>query len=78
MNFDNGFAIAQHMASDSDSLTAVVVGDGEDLGCRSALVADSEGTREVEDLKAIQKVNKFQEITMDMINYENEYLCIRI
>jgi hypothetical protein len=72
------------MASDSDSLTAVVVGDGEDLGCRSALVANSEGTRGVEDLKAIRKVNELQEITIDglgengLIDYENEYFCIRI
>jgi len=43
-------------------LTTVVIGDGENLGCRLALVADSEGTRGVEDLKAIQKVNKLQEI----------------
>ena len=51
------------MASDGDSLTTV--GDGEDLGCRSAFVADPEGTRRVEDFKAIRKVNELQEITID-------------
>jgi hypothetical protein len=44
------------MASDSDSLTAVIVGNSEDPGCRSALIANSEGTRGVEVLKAIRKV----------------------
>ena len=53
------------MASDSDSLPTVVIGDGEDLGCRLALVANSEGTCGVDDLKAIRKVNELQEITID-------------
>ena len=54
----------QHMASDCSSLTAVVVG-GEHLGCGSALVTNSDGTRGVEDLKAIGKVNDFREITIN-------------
>ena len=65
MRSDNGLAIAQHMASDSDSLATVVISDSEDLGCRSALVADSEGTRQVQDLKPVRKVNELQEITID-------------
>jgi len=39
--------------------------DGEYLGSRSALVTDSEGTRGVENLKAIGKVNEFQEIAIN-------------
>jgi len=49
-------AIAQHMPS--DRLTTVVVGDGwcsKDLRCKLALVANSERTCGVEDLKAIER-----------------------
>ena len=53
------------MASEDGNLTAVVIGDVKDLGCRSALVTDSEGTRGLEDLKAIQKANYLQEAAID-------------
>ena len=71
MNFNDGFPITQHLASDSYSLAAVVVGDGENLGHRSALVIDLEGTRGVKDLEAIRKMDKPQKITIDRLGEDS-------
>ncbi len=55
-NFNDGLPITQHLASDSYSLAAVVVGDN--LGHRSALVTNLEETRGVKDLEAVREMDK--------------------
>ena len=70
-NFNDGFPVTQHLASDSYSLAAVIVGDGGNLGHRSALVTDLEGARKVKDLEAIREMDEPPKITIDKLGEDS-------
>ena len=70
-NFNDGFPVTQHLASDSYSLATVVVGDGENLCHQSALVTDLKGTHGVEDLEAVREMDEPQKITIDRLREDS-------
>ena len=52
-------------------LPLVVVGDGKNLGHRSALVTDLEGVHGVKDLEAIREMDEPQKITINKLGEDS-------